>query len=68
MADDINLSDAVATSAQGPQEIAVAGMGQTREHDLDKLIDAAKFKPNSTIQRRVGGGIRFTKATNPGAL
>lgn len=63
-----NLSDAVATAAQGPQEVAVAGMGMHRQHDLKSLIAAAKFVPTDALKKRVGAGIRFTKATAGGAV
>lgn len=68
MADDTNLSDAVAESAAGPKVIVVAGMGSSEEHPLPDQIAAAKFRPNTTTQRRVGAGIRFTKASAGGAV
>jgi hypothetical protein len=63
-----NLSDSVATSAAGPKMIRVEGMGQSEEHPLTDQIAAAKFKPLNATQKRVGAGIRFTKATAGGAL
>ena len=69
MADEeANLADAVANSAQGPQEVSVAGMGASREFPLKDQIAAAKFMPTAATRRRVGGGIRFTKATAGGAV
>lgn len=69
MADEeTSLSDSVATSAAGPKTVAVAGMGQSEEHPLPDQIQAAKFKPLPSTQKKVGGGIRFTKATAGGAV
>ncbi len=69
MADEeANLSESVANSAQGPKRIHVEGMGESEEHPLADQIAAAKFKPLSTTQRRVGAGIRFTKASAGGAV
>ena len=65
---DPNLSDAVATSADGPKMVSVAGMGTSEEHPLKDQIAAAKFRPNAATHQRVGGGIRFTKATAGGAV
>ena len=65
---DASLSDSVASSAAGPKMVSVAGMGTSEEHPLMDQIAAAKFKPLPATARRVGGGIRFTKATSGGAV
>ena len=63
-----SLADAVAESANGPKRVAVAGMGDSEEHALRDQIAAAKFMPGRATRRRVGAGIRFTKATAGGAV
>ena len=62
------LSEVVADAAQKPAEVAVAGMGMSREQRLPDLIQAAKFTPSTTLARRHGAGIRFTKARAGGAV
>ena len=66
LSEDLTLSERVENIAQGPQEVTTAGVGHVKEHDLDKLIQAAKFNPPSTVKSRVGGGIKFTQATPGG--
>jgi hypothetical protein len=63
-----NLADAVATSANGPKSVTVEGMGSSTEHDPKNLIAAAKFRPPVATRSRVGGGIKFTKASAGGAV
>jgi hypothetical protein len=63
----VNLSDTVASTAQGPKRVSVAGMGDSEEFPLSDKIAAAKFMPNATVRARVGAGIKFTKATAGGA-
>ena len=67
MTDETNLAESVASSADGPKAIAVAGMGSSEEHNLKDQIAAAKFMPPAATRRRVGAGIKFTKATAGGA-
>ncbi|MCK5017592.1 MAG: hypothetical protein KAS32_11035 [Candidatus Peribacteraceae bacterium] len=65
--EDNTLSEQIEEIAKGPQEITTAGVGHSKEFDLDDLILAAKFNPPSTVKRRVGGGMRFTQATPSGS-
>jgi hypothetical protein len=62
------IKEVVTKSASGPKVIHVAGMGSSEDHSLADQIKAAKFLTSSTVARRVGGGIRFTKATAGGAV
>ena len=64
---DPDITAAIDESAAGPKSISVAGMGSSEEHPLPDLIAAAKFRAPASVRRRVGGGIRFTQATPPGA-
>ena len=66
--DEPDLNESVANSADGPAEVAVAGMGMSREQRLDHKIQAAKFLPPVRTRSRVGGGIKFTKASAGGAV
>ena len=68
MADETNLADAVAASADGPKIVTVAGMGSSEEFPLADQIAGAKFRPPVAVRSRVGGGIKFTKATAGGAV
>jgi hypothetical protein len=68
MADEeVILADTTADSAAGPKRVRVDGMGESEEHPLDEQVAAAKFLPPAAIRARVGGGIKFTKATAGGA-
>ena len=58
----------VADSASGPRSVRIDGMGASEEHPLKDQIAAAKFMPPAAARRRVGGGMRFTKATAGGAV
>ena len=68
MTDETNLADAVAASANGPKVIAVTGMGSSEEYPLADQIAAAKFRPSTATRSRIGGGIKFTKATAGGPV
>ena len=68
MAEETNLADSVATSAAGPKVVSVVGLGHSEEHSLPDQIAAAKFRPPTSTRSRVGGGIKFTKATAGGAV
>ena len=68
MADEeTTLRETIIEVAQGPQEVTTAGMGHSKEHDLDKLIMAAKFNAPATTKQRVGGGMRFVQGTPGGS-
>jgi hypothetical protein len=62
------IADSLASSAAGPKTIAVQGMGQSSEHPIPDQIAAVKFLTPLTTRQRVGGGIKFTKATAGGAV
>jgi len=68
MADAPDLREAIANSANGPRSVDVQGMGRSEEHSLSDQIKAAKFLPPSSVRKRVGGGMKFTKATAGGAV
>ena len=68
MADEPNLNDAVANSANGPRSIRVEGMGGSDDHPLGDQIKAAKFLPPGNIRRRVGAGMKFSKGLAGGAV
>ena len=69
MADDepTTIDEAITEVALGPQEVTTAGMGHSKEHDLDQLIAAAKFSAPSAVKQRIGGGMKFTQATPGGS-
>ncbi len=68
MADAPDLREAMANSANGPRSVDVQGMGRSEDHPLADQIKAAKFLPPGNVRRRVGGGIKFAKATAGGAV
>ena len=66
--DEPNLTQSVADAVDGPMEVAVAGMGMSREQRLDHKILAAKFLPSKAVARRNGAGIRRQRGYNGGAV
>ena len=62
-----SIEEAIEEVAKGPQQITIAGMGHSEEHDLPDLIEAAKFMAPAAVKQRVGGGMRFTQATPGGS-
>ena len=66
--DDDSLTEKLAKSAAGPRQVTVQGMGSSEEHSLTDQIAAAKFLGTTRTAKRVGGGIRFSKATAGGAV
>ena len=68
MADAETDLDGLASSAAGPKRVAVEGMGASEEHGLADQIKMAKFLPPGTTRKRIGGGIKFSKAVAGGAV
>ena len=63
-----SVAEALESSAKGPRQVTVAGMGSSEEHWLTDQIAAAKFLAPTATKKRVGAGIRFTKATAGGSM
>jgi hypothetical protein len=62
------ITESIATSAVGPKRIRVDGMGESEEHGVEDQIAAAKYLPPAAVRRRVGKGIKFTKASAGGTV
>jgi hypothetical protein len=68
MAESTSPTDQIANSAAGPLKVEVQGMGRSEEHPLPDQIAAAKFTGTAANRKKVGGGMKFTKASAGGAV
>lgn len=65
MADPVDLTDSIATNAQGPKR-AQNDSGSMEQHSLPDQIEADKYM-SAKAGNRKGLGIRFLKIVPPGA-
>ena len=68
MSEEPIAAEVLAAALQKPQEVSVQGMGASREHPLRDQIAALKAMPPASVRSAVGGGIRFARGRNGGAV
>jgi hypothetical protein len=68
MADEIDIAAAISEAAQKPKTVSVQGMGSSEEQSIGDLVKAAKARPAAAVRSKVGGGIRFARGVNGGAV
>jgi hypothetical protein len=64
MADEPDLSDAIATNAQGPQR-ASGDSGSFDQHSLPDQIAADRYLKSQQAVARKKRGLRFTRLVSP---